>query len=355
MRPTSRRGTSCAPGTIETVRKRFEEDDGFVRIDRRRALLREQARPSPRRSRRGRSPVRREGAAARKDLTHFRESLPLFADIFPRPTRDTFVSIPNDGFYGQVWRFWEHTGTHLDVPAHFIVGGRTTPELSLDELMSPLAVIDISSRAASNPDTVVTVGDLRAYRRGHGRIKRGSIVAMDSGWDARAGARPPSQRGRRGTSHFPGFSGDAVEWLIDRRRSRVSVSTRSASTPAMPPYLRAHLTLLGANRFGIENLANLSRIPAKGATAFVGVIPWEEGSGGPARRDRDLVTRQPSADVGSTAAPRSRTSKWRCGPVVFLVEPTMPTCSPWARAGRAPRPRARGARASCGRPSRRRS
>ena len=31
------------------------------------------------------------------------------------------------------------------------------------------------------------------------------------------------------------------------------------------------------------NLANLAKIPAKGATAFVGVIPWEEGSGGPAR------------------------------------------------------------------------
>ena len=33
----------------------------------------------------------------------------------------------------------------------------------------------------------------------------------------------------------------------------------------------------------MENLANLDRIPPHGATAMVGVVPWEAGSGGPAR------------------------------------------------------------------------
>ena len=191
----------------------------------------------PRRSARALA-VRRGGAGRAQDLTHFRESLPLFADIFPRPTRDTFVSIPTDGFYGQVWRFWEHTGTHLDVPAHFILGGRTTPELSLDELMSPLAVIDISSRAASNPDTVVTVGDLRVHERGHGRIKRG----LDRRHGLGLGRAPErgrlSQRGRRRDVAFPRFSGDAVEWLIDEREiAGIGVDTLSLD-PATPPCLR---------------------------------------------------------------------------------------------------------------------
>ena len=39
----------------------------------------------------------RAAAGRAQDLTYvFAESLPLFADIFPRPTRDTFVTIPND-------------------------------------------------------------------------------------------------------------------------------------------------------------------------------------------------------------------------------------------------------------------
>ena len=276
----------CAPGTIEAVRERFEEDDSFVRIDRRKALVAgagaavaaafpAMANAAPARAAAGRA----------QDHTHvFAESQPLFADIFPRPTRDTFVTVPNDGFYGQVWRFWEHTGTHLDVPAHFIVNGRTTPELTLDELMSPLAVVDISRRAASNPDTVVTVIDLRDYERGHGRIKHGSIVAMNSGWDARAGSEAAYRNtDASGVSHFPGFSGDAVAWLIEEREiAGIGVDTLSLD-PGNATQFVAHLTLLGANLFGMENLANLGRIPAKGATAFVGVIPWEEGSGGPAR------------------------------------------------------------------------
>ena len=270
----------CAPGTIEAVRERFEQDDSLLRLDRRKALLAGAGAAVAAALPAGALAAPLRGGSRAQDLTHvFAESLPLFADIFPRPTRDTFVTVPADGFYGQVWRFWEHTGTHLDVPAHFLVGGRTTPQLTLDELMSPIAVVDISARAATNPYTVVTVDDLRAYERRHGRIKRGSLVAMNSGWDARAG----SEAAYRNGGHFPGFSGAAVEWLIEERNiAAIGVDTLSLD-PGNATAFVAHLTLLGANRFGVENLANLAKIPAKGATAFVGVIPWEEGSGGPAR------------------------------------------------------------------------
>jgi kynurenine formamidase len=44
-----------------------------------------------------------------------------------------------------------------------------------------------------------------------------------------------------------------------------------------------HFTLLGSNRYGLEGLANLSKVRPNGAQAFVGVVPWEQGSGGPAR------------------------------------------------------------------------
>ena len=202
----------------------------------------------------------------------------------PRPSRETFVTVPVNGFYGQIWNFWEHTGTHLDVPAHFIVGGRTTPQLTLDELMAPIAVIDISERAAHEPDTVVTTDDLRHYERGHGKIKHGSLVAMNSGWDARAGSEAAYRNtDASGTMHFPGWSEDAIEWLIGERSiGAIGVDTLSLD-PGNATAFVAHVALLSANRFGIENLANLGAIPPKGATAFVGVIPWEEGSGGPAR------------------------------------------------------------------------
>ncbi|MBA3431663.1 MAG: cyclase family protein, partial [Actinobacteria bacterium] len=44
-----------------------------------------------------------------------------------------------------------------------------------------------------------------------------------------------------------------------------------------------HLAILGADKYGIENLANLNHIPSTGASIFAAVVPWEQGSGGPCR------------------------------------------------------------------------
>ena len=278
----------CVPGTIEAVRSHVEqldEEASGPRLDRRTALLAgagaalAAAFPSG-----ALAAGRRSSGNKAQDLTHvLRVGIPMFPGV-PRPSKTTFVTVPVNGFYGQIWNIWEHTGTHLDVPAHFILGGRTTPQLTLDELLAPIAVIDISERAARNPDTVVTTDDLRRYERGHGRIKPGSLVAMNSGWDARAGSEAAYRNtDASGTMHFPAWSADAVEWLIEERSiGALGVDTLSLD-PGNATAFVAHVALLSANRFGIENLANLGAIPPKGATAFVGVIPWEDGSGGPAR------------------------------------------------------------------------
>ena len=44
-----------------------------------------------------------------------------------------------------------------------------------------------------------------------------------------------------------------------------------------------HYAWLPTNRWGIENLANLDAVPAKGATLVVGAPKHRGGSGGPAR------------------------------------------------------------------------
>ena len=182
----------CVPGTIEAVRSQVEQAEEEAmgpRLDRRAALLAGAGAALAAALPGARAGGRRGGGSKAQDLTH---RLPRRARRCSRASRGRrarrHVTVPVNGFYGQIWNFWEHTGTHLDVPAHFIVGGRTTPQLTLDELMAPIAVIDISERAARNPDTVVTIDDLRRYERKHGKIKRGSLVAMDSGWDARAGS-----------------------------------------------------------------------------------------------------------------------------------------------------------------------
>jgi kynurenine formamidase len=219
-----------------------------------------------------------------RDLTYpLTTDFPAFAPG-EESQRRTYVTIEDDGYYMQEWRILEHTGTHVDAPGHFTPGGRLSTELRLSELITPAVVVDISARAARNPDAVVTVADLVAFERRHDRIPRGAAVLMYSGWGAKVGD-PEAYRGTdaAGTLHFPGFSADACEWLLRKRGIRsLGVDTLSID-PGESETFETHLILTGADRYGLENLANLNRIPAYGATIVVGLIPFQGGSGGQAR------------------------------------------------------------------------
>jgi kynurenine formamidase len=219
-----------------------------------------------------------------RDLTYeLTTSFPAFSPG-EEAARRTVVTIEKDGYYLQEWRIIEHIGTHVDAPGHFTPGGRLSPELRPSELVVPAVVIDIAARAAQDPDTVVTVDDLRAFERHHGRIPHDAAVLMYSGWGAKVGDAD-AYRGTdaAGTLHFPGFGADACEWLLRRRGIRsLGVDTLSID-PGISTTFDTHLILTGADRYGLENLANLDRIPRRGATIMVGLIPYEQGSGGQAR------------------------------------------------------------------------
>ena len=216
------------------------------------------------------------------DLTHtFTAGFPVYTGN--PPSRRTLTRIDPDGFYKLEWTFDEHSGTHMDAPAHFVAGGRFTPQLRMRELVLPIVVIVISKRAARDPDTVVTADDLRRFERRHGRIPDGALVAMDSGWAAKIGDQAAYKGGPPGDYHFPGFGDEAIEFLLERRNAAaIGVDTLSLDNGPSTTF-SVHVNWLNADNYGLENLANLDKLPPHGATAIVGVIPWQDGSGGPAR------------------------------------------------------------------------
>jgi kynurenine formamidase len=280
----------CLPGTVEAVRER-DEAEGGARVDRRTVLAGAASAALAAAFPAGALAHHRggidHGRRRAQDLTHvFRAGFPIYGNppTFHPPSKRTLVNIVPDGYYGQEWTFWEHSGTHMDAPGHFIQGGRFSPEITLAELLVPLFVVDISRKAATNHDAEVTVDDLRRAERRRGHIPRGALVAMYSGWESRVGSQQAFRNpDASGTYHFPGWSGDAVEWLLERRRiSAIGVDTLSLD-PGRSTSFDAHYAILGADKYGLENLANLSRVRARGTTAHVGLIPWEDGSGGPAR------------------------------------------------------------------------
>ena len=269
----------CLPGTIETVREHEPAvtrrtvlaGSGAAALA---ALLPGDALAH--------KPKRRRRRGKAVDLTHtFAAGFPVYTGA--SPVKRTIKNFVPDGFYSQEWTFGEHSGTHLDVPGHFVEGGRLTPQLRPRELLLPIVVIDISRRASKDPDAEVTPDDLRRFERRHGRIPKRALVAMNSGWADKLGTPDFTGADAGGVYHFPGFGEDAIDVLLDQRRAAaIAVDTISLDHGPSTTFA-VHVKWLGADNYGIEGIANLDRIPAHGATAFVGVIPWEQGSGGPAR------------------------------------------------------------------------
>ncbi|MGY4919937.1 cyclase family protein [Streptomyces sp. 900116325] len=218
-----------------------------------------------------------------RDLTHvFRQGFPV--GRYDSPCREDLASYEEEGFTSNRWSFVEHTGTHVDAPSHFSPDGVDVSRIPLDDLVVTIAVIDIAARVADDPDTAVTVADIERYERTYGRLPDGAGVFMRSGWDARADdSRSYNGVGDDDLRRSPGFGADAAGWLIDNRDvTCLGVDSPSIDTGSSTGF-PVHHRWLGAGRYAVEGLAGLSAIPAAGAVAFIGVVPWENGTGGPCR------------------------------------------------------------------------
>jgi kynurenine formamidase len=220
------------------------------------------------------------------DLTHvLSPAFPIWPSPVNVPIKVTnTTTVAKDGYYANRWELVEHHGTHLDAPAHFAPQGATAERLEASSLIVSAAVIDLRERVSKNADAVVTVDDLRAWENAHGRLPKQCGVFLNSGWDAKAGdARAFLGQDDSKTLHFPGFSKEACEWLLGEREvAGLAVDTLSLDFGASKDFA-VHKLWLGAGKWGLECVANLSKLPPAGATVFVGAPRVSGASGGPTR------------------------------------------------------------------------
>ncbi len=219
------------------------------------------------------------------DLTHtLRPDFPLYPVYDPIDVAERF-SVADDGFFVRRWSYDEHCGTHVDAPAHFSAEGATVDRLDAAELVLEVAVVDIREKVARDHDAVVEPDDLLEWERRHGPLPGRSGVFALTGWGDRAGdAAAYLNADEGGTLHSPGFSPEATEYLkVERAGVRaIGLDTASLDIGASADF-PAHVSWLPSGRYGIENLANLERLPPAGAVVVVGAPTFQGGSGGPSR------------------------------------------------------------------------
>ena len=178
-------------------------------------------------------------------------------------------------------------GTHVDAPVHFGAGMRSVDQISPGEMVLPLVVLDIHIAVESNPDYVVSMEDVRFWENLHGKIPLRAFIALRSDWSKRwPDASAYFNKDAAGVSHYPGWS-EAVLRYLDQDRQAVGIGHE---TPDTDPGLVASTSQypleswhLRQDRYQIEMLCNLDRVPAAGAVVFATWPNARGGSGFPAR------------------------------------------------------------------------
>jgi len=217
------------------------------------------------------------------NLSHVND--PATTTLFPGDPPfelETMATVPVDGFYMQYVREGEHTGTHWGAPGHFQEGGLLADQLDLADLFLPAVKIDVRRKAAADADYGVTIDDVKAWERRHGRIPRGAAIVFWFGWEGKWGTDAYANLDADGIIHQPGVLAETVQWLIDHGRlaERGSIGTDTfGADRGIDDTFGASVLLFDRRRISLENLNNLRSLPTRGAHVLVGSPINKAGSG----------------------------------------------------------------------------
>jgi kynurenine formamidase len=197
---------------------------------------------------------------------------------------ETIATIEQDGVLSKAFSSPEHLGTHIDAPNHFAKNQISVDQIKPEALFGPGVVIDVAARASDNADFLLTAEHVKAWETKHGQIPDGAIVLLNTGWHRHWGnAARYQNKDPRGQMHFPGFGADAAKLLVEERRVRgIGIDTMSMDYGLSRDFA-VHKIVNGAGRYGLENVANLDKLPMRGFHLFIAPMKIETGTGGPTR------------------------------------------------------------------------
>lgn len=224
--------------------------------------------------------------AAKKfvDLTHaFGPDTPVwsgFGQARMSPAADPKTKKPytlkDDGFRTTFYEMVGQYGTHVDPPAHFAEGGITMDEIPLKDMILPLIVLDGTPYLAKEPNHAFSVADLMAWEKKHGRVPRGAFVALRT--DMYKDFDNPERFKR---APFPAWAFETIKFLYEQRG--VTATGHESLDTDVTDKMESETYLLQKGHYQIEVMANLDKVPAKGALIVVSWPKVKKGLGFPAR------------------------------------------------------------------------
>jgi len=219
------------------------------------------------------------------DLTHrFSPTTPVWGGFGQAtmsaacdPKTNAPYTIEKDGFRTTFYSMVGQYGTHVDPPAHFRTDGLTMDEIPLKEMILPLIVFDVTPMLDKDPNHALSVDDVQACEKVHGRVPAGAFAALRTGMSKDWESNPA----RFKRSPFPAWSLAAIKFLFEERHV-TTIGHESLDTDTTDS-MDSETWILKQNHFQIEAMTNLDKVPATGAVIVVTWPNVEHGFGFPAR------------------------------------------------------------------------
>jgi kynurenine formamidase len=161
-----------------------------------------------------------------------------------------------------------HSGTHVDAARHFVPGGSTIDRYPIERFVVQAVVARVAAGADEEIGPAALAGALAA-------LPPGGAVLLDTGWDVHWGAAAMLRHPCLGVA--------ACERLVAAGIGLVGTNALNVDSTARGT-THAHEILLGHDVLIVENLTNLSRLPA-GQVVRCAFVPLKlaAGDGSPVR------------------------------------------------------------------------
>jgi arylformamidase len=156
-----------------------------------------------------------------------------------------------------------HTGTHADMPSHFILGGATCDNIPLDHFYGKAKLIRVNAAAH------ITKEDLQPFN-----IEAGIILLIDTG-------QSPYMRQRNLKEDYLALMPCAAQYLVEKKIKTVGIDYLSID-PYNTADFAAHKILLGSGVTVLEGLV-LENVPE--GEYILSALPLKiaDGDGSPVR------------------------------------------------------------------------
>lgn len=182
-----------------------------------------------------------------------------------KPKLKVMNTVETDGFQETLISIFSHAGTHMDAPAHMIIGAHYLDTLPMDRFCGKAYVMDCTSYVEGDEIPLDALPDLTGLK----------FLILSTGWEEKWGT--DAYFGR-----FPVLSPEAADVVANAGLSGVGVDMMSVD-PMDTVDFPVHMRFFNKNMVIIENLRNLASL--RGKTVDLAALPlkYVNADGAPVR------------------------------------------------------------------------